>query len=69
MVWDISRPKTIIWLPSRILNTATRPRRSDSQAHMIRPTPLQTELTAISVAPYSASTAGEIDGSARPHTS
>ena len=43
--------------------------RSDRSPHNRRPTPLQSELTAMSVAPYSASTSGSNDESARPQTS
>ena len=50
-------------------NTRTRPMRSESSPHSRRPTPLQSELTAMSVAPYSASASGSMEGSARPQTS
>ena len=62
-------PNTIIWLASNILNTRMRPMRSDSNPQNSRPAPLQSELAAISVAPYSASVSGSTDGSASAHTS
>ena len=49
--------------------TATRPIRSESNPQNRRPTPLKTELTAIRVAPYSASVAGSSEGSERRQTS
>ena len=65
----MSIPNTTIWLASRMRNTATRPIRSDNSPQNRRPTPLQSELTAIKVAPYSASIAGSRPGSDSPHTS
>jgi len=62
-------PKTIICVDSRIRKTATRPIRSESSPQNRRPTPLKTELTAIRVAPYSASTIGSSEGLASPQTS
>ena len=62
-------PKTTIWLARRTLKMVTRPNRSESNPQNRRPNPLQIELAAMSVAPYSASVVGSIELSARPQIS
>ena len=47
----------------------TRPKRSESSPQNRRPSPLQIELTAMRVAPYSARVVGSMAASARPQIS